>query len=163
MKPELISIFGTILLIGLLAFFYGSRHQPAPETFWKDTRIACLPNGHQKLAMHIHARMEIFVNGNQESVPAGIGVASDCLAEVHTHQADNVIHIETSAAGEEFTLGDFYRVWEQSIDRPDFDLEVFVNDEKVWGPRVEDKKVETPQAVVLTDGEKLRLQYTSAK
>ena len=152
MKPAIICIIATLLMVGLLAFFYNSRHEPVPETYWKDTSIACLPNGHANLAMHIHTTLEIVVDGNEESVPAGIGVANDCLAEVHTHEADNVIHIETSKPDEQFTLGDFYRVWGQDLNRPDLELEIFVDDEKIEG---------IPDTIILKDAQKIRLQYTS--
>ena len=153
MKPALICIAVTVFLVGVLVFVYNGRHQPAPKTYWKDTGIACLPNGHQNLAMHIHATLEIFVNGNQEVIPANIGVTNDCLAEVHTHEANNLIHIETGEPSEPFTLGDFYRVWEQDSNRLDLGLEMFVNGQKVQGP---------PDAIVLEDGQKVRLEYTSA-
>src|SRR5487761_2457629 len=44
---------------------------------------------------HIHAHMDIFVNGQHTSIPAQIGLENTCLYWLHTHTPDGIIHIES--------------------------------------------------------------------
>lgn len=61
-------------------------------------------------AMHVHAHLDLFVDGAPISVPADIGVTPTVHAPLHTHDATGVIHIE-SARARTFTLGEFFDVW----------------------------------------------------
>jgi len=72
---------------------------------------------------HIHAHLDVFVNGKAVPVPAGIGVVApvdvggqniqsawNAMAPVHTHGPDGILHIHT-AFPELITLGQFFDVW----------------------------------------------------
>lgn len=61
-------------------------------------------------AMHVHAHLDLFVDGAPVSVPADIGIIPTAHAPLHTHDVDGVIHIE-SAQARTFTLGEFFDVW----------------------------------------------------
>jgi len=91
--------------------------------------IAC--DTSEQLLFHIHARLTIFVNGNPRRVPAGVGIADPqtqqssqgpvvgggaCLAWLHTHTTDGIVHIE-SPVHRTFTLGNFFDVWGQPLSR----------------------------------------------
>jgi hypothetical protein len=91
--------------------------------------IACDTN--EQLLFHIHSRLTIFVNGHSERVPAGVGIADPqtqqtsqgpvvgggaCLAWLHTHTTDGIVHIE-SPVHRTFTLGNFFDVWGQPLSR----------------------------------------------
>jgi hypothetical protein len=86
----------------------------------------------EQLKYHVHARLEIYVNGKQRSVPMGVGVgqprkvtkradgpfvsSGSCFSELHTHASDGLIHIE--APGQtSFSLGQFFDVWSVKLDR----------------------------------------------
>jgi hypothetical protein len=70
----------------------------------------------EQLDFHIHARLTLFVKGKARSVPRGVGIGRSCLAFLHTHYADGIIHIE--APGKVgFKLGQFFDVWRQRLDR----------------------------------------------
>ncbi len=60
-----------------------------------------------------HPQLEIIINGEQVPVPGNIGVdpSTGAMSAVHTHEADGTIHIEAGAAGELFTLGQFFTQW----------------------------------------------------
>jgi hypothetical protein len=62
------------------------------------------------ISMHIHAELEIFVDGKQKPVPADIGIASSIEAPLRTKTADGVIHVE-SETPTTFRLGQFFDVW----------------------------------------------------
>jgi hypothetical protein len=67
---------------------------------------------------HIHAHLQIFNRGRSVEVPADIGImqVAGCLYWVHTHTSDGIIHIESPTA-RTFTLGQFFDVWGQDLNR----------------------------------------------
>jgi hypothetical protein len=160
MKKKNIYTFIAVLAVAFGLMFYGS-HKPAVVSYWKDTTVKCLPNGHTNVNAHSHTVLEIMVNGEKEDVPADVGISTACMAEVHTHEADSKIHVETVETGGQFTLGDFYRVWGQQINRSGLGLKVFVDGEQVWGPTVDDMKVKQPDDIILKDDQTIRLEYTN--
>src|SRR4051812_3384870 len=58
-------------------------------------------------AFHIHAKLDIFINGQNYTLPASIGITDDCLYWMHTHDESGIIHIE-SPIQKTFTLGQFF-------------------------------------------------------
>jgi hypothetical protein len=65
----------------------------------------------EALAYHIHAHVDVYVNGKKVIVPAGIGIyANSWLTEVHTHDTRGVIHIE-APSNKGYTLGQFFGEW----------------------------------------------------
>jgi len=61
-------------------------------------------------ALHIHAHLDVFVDGAPVTVPADVGITAATHAPLHTHDASGVIHVE-SAVARTFTLGEFFDVW----------------------------------------------------
>jgi hypothetical protein len=83
----------------------------------------------EQTLFHIHTHLTIFVNGQQRSVPAGIGIphavasqtsagpfidSGTCFYWLHTHAADGIIHIESPVV-RTYTLGDFFDEWGQPL------------------------------------------------
>ena len=89
--------------------------------------IQCL--GMEGAALHIHPHLALYYNGKQLQLPALIGFASNpqmpqggCLYWIHTHAADGIIHIESTEVtppqgGAHYTLGMFFDIWGQPLDR----------------------------------------------
>lgn len=63
-------------------------------------------------ALHIHQHLDLFINGKNIPIPAGIGVnqLSGFISPLHSHETDGVIHVESDKV-EDFTLGQFFDVW----------------------------------------------------
>lgn len=76
------------------------------------------------VATHIHAHLDIFVNGKRVTVPPNVGInpGANYLTELHTHDSRGVIHIESPKANDTFTLGEFFGEWA-----------VFLNADQVGG------------------------------
>ena len=76
--------------------------------------IECL--GSEQLKFHDHAHLAIFVNGEQRTVPAFIGIAPDgsCLYWLHSHTPDGIVHME-SPISRGFTLGNYFDIWGQPL------------------------------------------------
>jgi hypothetical protein len=64
---------------------------------------------------HIHAHLDIFINGKPYTVPSQIGIIPDkCIYWIHTHDDTGVIHIE-SPENRNFTLGQFFDIWNKKF------------------------------------------------
>jgi hypothetical protein len=89
--------------------------------------ISCGPT--EQLAYHIHAHLQVYVNGSPRTLPGGIGIpgsqvvptgqgpvaaGGQCIYWLHTHAPDGVIHIE-SPTKRIYTLGDFFAEWHQPL------------------------------------------------
>jgi hypothetical protein len=93
------------------------------------------PTTHEFLDFHVHAHLDVFVNGSPVEVPAGIGIniedpavhtveddlgttyggidppcAQPCISPLHTHGTDGILHTE-SAVDQPNTLGQFFTEW----------------------------------------------------
>lgn len=86
-------------------------------------------NAAEQVAFHVHTHLAVYVNGQLQPIPAGIGIvapvaqstpegpfyqATRCYYWLHVHAQDGVIHIE-SPAGHTYTLGQFFDLWQQPL------------------------------------------------
>lgn len=107
----------------------GATLAPASSTLPGKTvdGIQCAPI--EQLAYHIHAHLQVYVNGQPRALPAAIGMidpvaqntpkgpfygAQKCYYWLHTHTTDGVIHIE-SPTPRTYTLGNFFNEWDQPL------------------------------------------------
>jgi hypothetical protein len=107
---------------------------PAPQDPLVRTVAAGLkPERKEFLIHHVHAHLDVFVDGKPIAVPAGIGINIDdpevqrfedpsvgyggikrcrkpCISPLHTHDGTGIIHTE-SATPKPNTLGQFFTEW----------------------------------------------------
>jgi len=91
--------------------------------------VRCEPS--EQVVYHIHAHIQVYVDGQPRSLPAAIGIvgpvaqqtpygpfygAQQCYYWLHTHTSDGVIHIESPSA-RIYTLGNFFDEWNQPLSR----------------------------------------------
>jgi hypothetical protein len=119
----------------------GAAPWPAPKNPMALTKKAGLtPETHEFVFLHVHAHLDVFVNGRPVIVPAGIGIAIDdpavkrlagpngsvgygginppcakpCISPLHTHFVDGVLH--TEAKQNQFNnLGEFFTEWNVAL------------------------------------------------
>jgi hypothetical protein len=90
---------------------------PAPTDATAAVRAAGLPMLTAEGSVeHIHAHLDVRVNGQPVEVPAYIGIdqAHGSLSPLHTHDTSGVIHIE-SPIKRQFTLGELFSEWGVSL------------------------------------------------
>ncbi len=93
---------GSLVLAGLVVFFVKAG-QPTPF----NVAGVCL----SAESFHIHPHLSITVNGENQVIPKGVGVASPtCIRPLHTHETDGVLHVEFEYK-RDFTLAEFFQVW----------------------------------------------------
>jgi hypothetical protein len=120
----------------------GGAPWPAPPNPLELTRKAGLaPEPEEHLEYHVHAHLDVFVNGKPVQVPAGIGINVDdpavhhlklsdgsdayggiappcdqpCISPLHTHDVTGILHTE-SATQTPNTLGEFFTEWDVKLD-----------------------------------------------
>lgn len=94
---------------------------------------------------HVHAHLDIIVDGKPFIVPSQIGIDPDgrCLYWLHTHDDSGIIHIE-SPVEREFTIGNFIDIWGQTFNTIHlFDTNVFNDINGVLSIHVNGVKVPT--------------------
>lgn len=66
--------------------------------------------------LHIHAHLDVFVDGKTVAVPAGIGIdeRGGAISPLHTHDTSGVIHIE-SPTQSTFSLAQFFSEWNVTL------------------------------------------------
>jgi hypothetical protein len=109
---------------------------PAPPDPLERTVAAGLEPGPREFRInHVHAHLDVFIDGKAVVVPAGIGINIDdpsvrhfnepdgsvsyggiemcaeaCISPLHTHHATGIIHTESSSP-QPNTLGQFFTEW----------------------------------------------------
>lgn len=149
MKNKTGWIVGGVIAFALVLILIGGGGGDADAGNWADTEVACLAGGHQGAITHIHSHLSVFVDGEEQSIPADVGINAACMAEVHTHDATGEIHIETPGRGGERTLADFFAVWDQPLTRSGFEREITVNGQ------------EASPEYVFADGDEIEVRFTS--
>lgn len=61
---------------------------------------------------HVHARMNVYINGKPVEVPMNVGLSTTprVMSALHTHDAEGIIHIEADAP-REVKLSEFFTIW----------------------------------------------------
>jgi hypothetical protein len=116
---------------------------PAPPNAIELTRRAGLvPERAEFLQYHVHAHLDVFVNGEPVRVPAGIGInihdpavkramlkdgtfaygsidppcKKPCISPLHTHDDSGILHTESKTPTPNH-LGQFFTEWAVKLDR----------------------------------------------
>src|SRR5215467_7124836 len=103
-----ISVCVLIAIVGSIAIYYAREHAAALTI----DGIGC--NSMEQFAMHIHAHIDIIINGAYFLVPSQIGIPSNCFYWLHTHDESGIVHIE-APTHRDFTLGQFFDIWNKKL------------------------------------------------
>jgi hypothetical protein len=122
---------------------HGAAPWPAPADALRLTVTAGLqPERKETLTHHVHAHLDVFVNGKRVVVPAGIGInikdpgvktfrdtpdgseayggielcAKACISALHTHDNTGILHTESASAVPN-RLGQFFTEWGVRLSR----------------------------------------------
>ncbi|WP_106396959.1 hypothetical protein [Actinocorallia populi] len=132
-------------------------------------------------AKHEHAHLSLFINGQQQPVPANLGIdPTNNIAELHTHDARGVLHVESYSADKVFTLDQVFKIWEIPLSKTQIGqfkadaertLKFYIDGKEVqddpseielshhreigivYGTAEENAKVKVPESFAFADGE----------
>src|SRR5207245_1137397 len=119
--------------------------------------------GAEGQVMHIHAHLDVVVDGKPVTVPALIGIDEQAqrISPLHTHDPSGIIHIESPVKAT-FTLGQFMTEWDVALGEHQIgglkagggkDLRAYVNGKQVKGD---------PAAIKLDAHDEIALVYGPA-
>lgn len=148
----ILAVVTAISLGGLTGILGGSplpNGNPATENIDSSqvvgaTGVPCLTSE----KFHLHPHLTILVDGEEVPVPANVGVFSDCTQELHTHEADGIIHVE-SDRDKGYTFTNFLNVLGLVLEQPGYILRL----------TVDGKFNENNPNFVLEDGQEILLEY----
>ena len=94
----------------------GRRQLPVGPVGQDIAGISC--DAQEGSRIHIHQHLVILDRGRRVPIPRDVGqpAGKRCIYWVHTHTPDGIIHIE-APKDRSFTLGDFFMIWGQPLDR----------------------------------------------
>jgi hypothetical protein len=106
-----------------------------PDPMARARAAGLVPETAERLSYHVHAHLDVFLDGVVQAVPAGIGIntadpavhrfttdgqssyggiaipcAQPCISPLHTHDVTGILHTE-SATQKDNTLGQFFVEW----------------------------------------------------
>src|SRR5215831_4514694 len=106
---KLISIIGACALIPIIGSIVTYYALAAAITI---DGIGC--NSMEQAVFHVHAHLDIIINGVYFLVPSQIGIPSSCFYWLHTHDESGIVHIEAPMQ-RDFTLGQFFDIWGKKL------------------------------------------------
>lgn len=142
-----------LLFLGSLALVHARSNQKSAvtpgsvaSTMKPIDGISCDSGEHSDY--HVHAHLAIFVRAKPVTIPAGVGIPTDCYYWLHTHDDTGIIHVE-APRNSRLTLGDFYDIWGEKIPTSSSPPRVFVDLKRFRG---------NPRKVVLRDHTNITLE-----
>jgi hypothetical protein len=174
--PIALAVAAVLASSGMAAGMPSMRTTEAPWPRPNDTltlaRVTGLtPRTHEFFAYHVHAHLDVFVNGRPVRVPAGVGIniadpavqrsrlpdgtlgfggikmcSKPCISPLHTHDDSGVLHTESQRAHPN-RLGQFFVEWRVRLSRSCVggycrDVKVYVDGKQYTGD---------PRSITLTD------------
>jgi hypothetical protein len=159
-KITAIIIVLSVILLGAMLFMRPTASGPQliqTDRTNREVALACDPE--MANGFHIHPILEIRINGEKIVVPANIGVRPTCMTALHTHTPDGVVHVE-SPEERDFTLSDFFAVWEQPFTKDQI-LDHVADANHRIRITVDGGEVDTFENTILRDGEYIVISYES--
>lgn len=151
-----VCIIGSILLFVAWVFWSGTSSSSRTN---REVALTCTSD--MATQFHIHPHLEIFINGNQQEVPANIGIQPGCMNSLHTHDASGTLHVE-SPEKRNFTLSDFFAVWRKTFTKDQiFDNKI--DGRHIIRETINGKAVQDYENTVLQDKDQIIIYYEEKK
>lgn len=143
------------LLIGFLIYRQqGQQDRYADET---SREIALFCTTDMATQFHIHPVLKITVIGQNQVIPANVGITASCMHSIHTHDTSGTLHVE-SPVKKDFTLGDFFAIWGKEFNGNRI-LDLKADQNHPIRVIVNGTAVDTYENTVLRDKDKIEIVY----
>src|SRR3989344_4143843 len=142
---------GGLILISLAGLiFWNYKNLTSSETN-REVALTCTTD--MATRFHIHFDLKIVINGQDQQMPANIGITGNCMNSLHTHNASGEIHVE-SPEKRDFTLSDFFAVWKKTYNKDQI-IDYRVDENNTIKEAVNGKEVEDYENTILKDGDQI--------
>ncbi|GAB3674041.1 hypothetical protein GCM10027589_43970 [Actinocorallia lasiicapitis] len=97
----------------------GTWALPSDPTQQAERLGLAVKNNMEGDAKHVHAHLDVFVNGKAVPIPANLGIntLTGDISELHTHDGRGVLHVESFSKDKVFDLNQVFQQWEVPFDR----------------------------------------------
>ncbi len=147
-----------IAVILVVGFFWWGNHSASNQTN-RQLALSCTTD--MFTTFHIHPHLQILVNGQQQDIPANIGISLACMHPIHTHDATGTLHVE-SPEPRDFTLADFFAVWGKTFNQNQV-LGSAIDSSHIIKVTVDGAQVDTYENMVLRDKNQIVISYEAKK
>lgn len=152
-------IIGSItVVVILLIVFLASRNSISSKTN-REVALSCTTE--MATQFHIHPTLEIIINGQKQEILVNIGINSNCMNALHTHDNSGKIHVE-SPEKRDFTLADFFAVWKKTYSREQI-LDSKVDAGHIIKETVNGKEAQDYENTILRDNDEIVISYEEKK
>lgn len=140
----------------IVVIFFGGM------VWWSQSLQSEDPNVISARGIHWHPELAIYVNGEQQEIPANIGVGpqyastptyspSMRMSAMHTHDPDGTIHLEFGdmVTRDDIKLGNLFKIWGKGF--MEFGSSVTMTVNGIENSELEDYEMK--------DGDKIELRY----
>lgn len=121
--------------------------------------VALLCTTDMATQFHIHPVLKIVINGEEQIIPAEIGIQPTCMNSLHTHDATGTLHVEAPEK-RDFTLGDFFAVWQKPFSQNEL-LDFKADATHKVSLTVNGAEVDTFENTILNDLDHIVISYES--
>lgn len=112
MKTKIIlASFILVIILIIVGILFVSKSDSSCQT---DSVTEMNIGEHKNLALHIHPNLKIIIDGKEQIIPANIGIGSNLMRPLHTHDSSGKIHIE-ALCQREFKLREFFEIWDKEF------------------------------------------------
>lgn len=158
-KSYVWALGGIIVVIGLFVWLAAAPQKTVtPRT---NREIALLCTTDMATVFHIHPVLSIVINGQNQTIPANIGILPTCMHSIHTHDATGTLHVE-SPEQRDFTLSDFFAVWDKTFSKDQI-LDAKTDATHEITVTVNGARVDTYENTVLRDKDQIVISYAVKK
>jgi hypothetical protein len=99
-----------VVIIGIVVWSSGAEGRKYADLSNREVAFLCTTD--MATQFHIHPKLHIVIQGQEQVIPANVGITSTCMNHLHTHDDTGRLHVESPVRAR-FTLGDFFAVWEK--------------------------------------------------
>lgn len=137
-------------------FFLSRNQQTSTDTEVVDVLSSCVVHG-GSLGMHIHPILTIKLLGEEQKIPADIGVTPTCMRPVHTHDETGTLHLEYPRQTD-VKLSEFFRVWGKTFSKEQI-LDQKVDENHEIKVTVNGQETTEFENLIMGDGDQIVIEY----
>lgn len=149
-----------IIIVGGVVFLNQKQTNTNNNKEVFDVLSSCVVHG-STIGMHIHPYLTIKILGQEEKIPANIGVTPSCMRPVHTHDDTGSLHLEYPRKVD-VKLSEFFRVWGKTFNKDQI-LDKKVDEKHEIRVTVNGELSSDFDNLMMKDGDRIVIEYLQKK